>query len=289
MIAFGDKQAQKLMLNGAEVSKAFVGNKQVFPVSAPPSLDQQVQAILAGREGCVFDFTDWTTLRQDNAQTIPVDVIGQPIGSIVSKWGTLVYRFGQGTDARRPTVVAGGALFDGVDDLLQGDAAAVGFLNNAPAVTVGMSFDHTAIDGVRHQLYFSQPSATNSNRCDFLTNTSGQGRGLVRRKAADPAANITTVAGTLTAGVEYTFLSQADFGDSELIFRINSVEQGKTAISGTGNAEPANSAQATIGALRAVNNPHKGRIRRVFLSRFTLTDTERDTVEAWLNPTTGGA
>lgn len=261
----------------------FALSPEVMPPAPPPDLDAEVQAILAGRAGCVFDLTDWSTMTEDNGATIPITQIGQMIGTVSSKWGTLVYRFGQGTLARRPSVVAGGALFDGVDDSMVGDLATLSFAADAARLTAGISVTPAAVGGSRHPLYFSQP-ATTSNRFDFLINPGANVRGLARRLAADTFGDVISPA-LATANEEHVLFMQADYAQTnQLVLRIDGAEIGTDSIPGIAgtNADPAQSATATLGSARPGSNPHNGKIKRIFLARFLLTEAERQIVEAWL-------
>lgn len=260
-----------------------VSNIVPIPAPPPPDLDAEVQAILAGRAGCVFDLTDWSTMTEDNGAAIPITQIGQMIGTVSSKWGTLVYRFGQGTLARRPSAVAGGALFDGVDDSMVGDLATLSFAADAAHLTAGISVTPAAVGGSRHPLYFSQP-ATTSNRFDFLINPGANVRGLARRLVADTFGDVISPA-LATANEEHVLFMQADYAQTnQLVLRIDDAEIGTDSIPGIAgtNADPGQSASATLGSARPGANPHNGKIKRIFLARFLLTEAERQIVEAWL-------
>lgn len=82
----------------------------------PPSLDQQVAAILAGTKGFAIDPRDFSTLFQDAAGAIPVTAAGQSVARINTKWGLAPQNWTQSSGAAIPILDAKGIRFDGVDD-----------------------------------------------------------------------------------------------------------------------------------------------------------------------------
>lgn len=247
------------------------------------SLDDQVQAILAGREGCVFDFSDKSTLFADIAATVPVTADGQSVARVDSKWGTLSMNFNTSVVARWPVAAANGVVWDGVDDVLS-LAPPRSFMNNAPVITAGVSFIPTDLARPNGTpIYFSRPGSSTQNWFDIMV-AGASLRFLTRRIETDATTSITSPASTLTEDVLAVGLGEADFaGTGRLEARLNGVDITGANINGAlGNTQAADSAGGNIGSATPSTSRFVGTTCKIFLSRFKLTLAERDVVEAWL-------
>jgi hypothetical protein len=253
-------------------------------VPVPPSLDAQVQAILAGREGTVFDLGDNATRFTDSAATVPVTANGQAVQAVKSKWGTLAYTFSTANVANAPLAEADAVLFDGVDDVLLGGVPSRGFLNNTPAVSVGISFKPATVGtGNGTLLFLSRSTGTGINWLDFLRSTSTL-RFLSKRSGGDANAIFTSAVGTLAVGQQADALLESDFaGTGRMETWLDGNQLAGVDLGGTlGNSEALNSAGTALGAVSAASSRFFGSIRKVFLARFKLTPEEKATVQAWL-------
>jgi hypothetical protein len=274
-------QLRERVSDDFNTNQVFLGNSVV--VSAD-SLDDQVQALLAGRTGTVFDLGDNATRFTDQAATIPVTAPGQSVQAVKSKWGTLAYTYSVANVAAAPLAEADALLFDGVDDYLLGNAAVLGFLNNAPAVTVGITFSPAGVGGgTATAIYFSRGASATQNRLDLMRSTAAL-RFLSKRLDADANTTFTSAAGTLTAGQWSSALLESDFaGSGRMETWLDGDQLAGAAISGTvGNSEAIGSAQAVLGAAAPTSSRFGGRIRKVFFARFELTPGEKTIVQDWL-------
>jgi hypothetical protein len=259
-----------------------LSNEVVPP--ALPSLDQQVQAILAGRQGTVFDLGDNTTRFQDSAGTSPVTATGQAVQAVRSKWGSLAYTFSTATTANAPLAEADGIFFDGVDDVLTGGAGSRSFLNNAAAVSVGISFKPSTVGtGNGTLLFLSRSTGTGINWLDFMRSVSTL-RFLSKRSGGDANAIFTSAVGTLAIGQQADALLESDFaGTGRMETWLDGSQLAGVDLGGTiGNSDALNSAGTALGAVSAASSRFFGSIRKVFLARFKLTPAEKATVQAWL-------
>lgn len=107
--------ADALHLGTQPVERVYLGSNEVW--SALPPFDP-VSLFKNGEIGSVIDPSDFSTMFQDSAGTIPVTAVGQPVGRIVAKAGG--GSFIQATTTQRPIIREGAGLyyldFDGVDD-----------------------------------------------------------------------------------------------------------------------------------------------------------------------------
>jgi hypothetical protein len=89
-----------------------------------------LKALLAGRNGYAIDPRDQATLFQDDAATIPVTAPTQPVGCVLTKFGSTLYHFRQAAAAAQPTYQIGRVVPDGVDDMLDMGAEATPLFAN---------------------------------------------------------------------------------------------------------------------------------------------------------------
>ena len=72
-------QAGRIMLGDREVSRVYLGANMVWQKFSPASLFAQ------GEQGAWYDPSDFSTLFQDSAGTVPVTAVGQPVGLMLDK------------------------------------------------------------------------------------------------------------------------------------------------------------------------------------------------------------
>jgi hypothetical protein len=274
-------QLRERVSDDFNTNQVFLGN--IIVVSGA-TLDAQVQAILAGREGTVFDLGDNATRFTDSAATVPVTANGQAVLAVKSKWGSLAYTFSTANVANAPLAEADAVLFDGVDDVLLGGVPSRGFLNNTPAVSVGISFKPATVGtGNGTLLFLSRSTGTGINWLDFLRSTSTL-RFLSKRSGGDANAIFTSAVGTLAIGQQADALLESDFaGTGRMETWLDGNQLAGVDLGGTlGNSEALNSAGTALGAVSAASSRFLGSIRKLFLARFKLTPAEKATVQAWL-------
>lgn len=247
-----------------------------------PTLDEQVEAILAGTKGFALDPTDFSTLAQDIAGTIPVTAGGQPVGSIAGKWGTAPPVYQAGNDAgARPTLTAGGLTFDGVDDFLRVPAP-IDTFRNVPGAGLTIHLEPgVTTSGVF--AYFSQ-NVSSSERVGARIQSAN-----IRNDRApiDLGSNTrASPAGVVTPGTALVLTSVADFiVDRFLRTFINGVENGSgvAMLTAAGNSSDTTSAIAHIGRPSTNNSFYVGKLGRVVFYPFAPTPEQRAVLEAWVS------
>jgi hypothetical protein len=253
-------------------------------------LDQQIEALLAGTQGCVWDPQDLSTLSQSHNTDVPVTAAGQPIGRMRSKYGAGGVRtFQQSSSTARGLLQTDGTiLFDGIDDGLTGGIGT----QNLPAATLA-ALCRPAAAGLSGDdaILFSQVNGTGStNERALLRLAAGVPTLTCRRLDADP---LTTVAGpdAFVADATRTIMGVMDFAGASPIagLFVDNVEVGSSPISGTpGNTENTSSGRQGYGT-RHTTMRFAGNLGRVFYAPFLLTPAQRATVDAWLREVTSPA
>jgi hypothetical protein len=94
----------------------------------------------------VYDPSDTATMWQDRAGTTTQAVVGQPVGYLknMKTGATALHMTAITGDGRRPTLTAGGLVFDGVDDGMN-DAATSGLPTSATVLMLVKTTDTDAI------------------------------------------------------------------------------------------------------------------------------------------------
>ena len=133
--------ADALYLGTQPVDRVYLGPNEVW--SAAPPFDP-VSLFANGEAGAVIDPSDFSTMFQDSAGTIPVTSVGQPVGLIKNRVGDFAH-FAQNTTTKRPILRQDGGLyyldFDGVDDWMAlGSSYAMGLEVTAAAALLVRSY-----------------------------------------------------------------------------------------------------------------------------------------------------
>jgi len=81
------------------ISTGAIASSSGTPVFTPASL------FASGEQGCWFDASDFSTMFQDSAGTVPVTAVGQPVGKMLDKSGRGNHRI-QATTTKRPILSA---------------------------------------------------------------------------------------------------------------------------------------------------------------------------------------
>ncbi len=276
--------------NSAAGGPVFALSPEVLP-PALPSLDAQVQAILAGTSGFVFDPQDDASLSLIHNGPSPISGPGDPIGRILSRTG-----FGAGpsrqsfnaTVAARPVLqVDRTLLFDGLDDgLATGSQNFMG--NNVPAASIFMIIRPlaAALTGY-HAILFAQTgeAAGNQNERFGLHLQDGNLVATCRRTDTDAAVTATSPA-DLVAEQVYVVGMTCDFAGASPILRlwVDDVEVASAPIPGTpGNTSATQNIRTGLGIRHTTPGRFAGGIGRLLYAPLLLTGPQRATVEAWLS------
>lgn len=245
-----------------------------------PTLDQQVETILAGTTGFVLDPQDLSTMFQDAAGTIPVTAVGQPVGRINGKWGTAVEIWSQPTAAARPVLGTDILQYDGVDDFLQNSPNNI--FRNVPAMFVCMNAMMN-VSGSTERAFF-HISNTTSGGFRFTPRSRASGELNFNSARVATATLAATAAGSLVDGVDRVISMLADYTtggrcrawlDGVLSADVASVDAGAL----TDNTD------SLIGRIMRMNTasfPGSGNIGRMVFCPFKPSDPQRAIFEQWV-------
>ncbi len=251
--------------------------------SAAPSLSDQVQAILAGTAGFALDPSDLKTLDQVSGGGTPLTQANDPIGRLISKFGTTPYRFIQDTAGARPAWDGvGGVVCDGVDDRLNNGALANACLNGASVAVLAIAFKAPAITGTKQVFNLSTGLSVNVNRLSVTYTAAGALRVSVRRNDSVAGADYDSAGSIIQAGVHHKVVVSVDLtGTNKVTAWVNGVQVIDAALTdGTGAFTATNSAN-----VRFCGDEHNGKVGRVVSAPLLVTGGQRATIEAWLAET----
>lgn len=246
----------------------------------PPSLADQVEAILSGTTGFALDPSDTATMFQDTGETTPVTTIGNPVRRIKSKWGTTVYNFDAPSDAARPAWDgAAGLDFDGSDDFIR--LLATDVLRNKPAA---FFCTHEKMDALNYySIHFSTDSGGNQR---FSCSINGAGSWAIggRILDGDSTTFISSAAGVIATGVEYVLSAQINYAVGK---GVTGWKDGVSVISGTlggtaGNTSNTASVTANFNGYNAGTVLKNGKTGRVVMLPSIPSDSDRSIIEAWV-------
>lgn len=239
-----------------------------------------------GEQGYILDASDFSSMFQDAAGTVPVTATGQPVGRMLDVSGN-GYIFTQTTDANRPTLMqdAGGNYYlssDGVSKRLVSTTAVT--LSGSAKVTVMVGIRFTA------SVFYtclSQPDLDGRialQRSDSNVNRLGTKR---TGSTGEVAQQVETIAnGTnavLAASVDYAIANTANAAQ----FYINGVAGTDTSI-GSGSAMSAvGNLQTTILSEPNGSSSLNGRLYYMVVRGGAWTSDELDNCTAYVNGKTG--
>lgn len=242
----------------------------------PPSLDDEVEAILAGTAGIALDPFDLSTMFLDTAGSIPAQ-IGSPVARINSKYGDAAQFFSQETVAARPALQADGLLFDGVDDLFS-TFSNRGIISDTPAGAwcAAVTKKAAATVGNARILQVSIAGSA-SERFSVVVQLNDTLDWIVRRPDAAGFGRIRQ--GVLAVDQRRVLLFAADFaGAANLVARMNGTQVGIVAYPPAGNTSPATNPTVAIGSAAVC-----ALVGRVILMPFLPTPEQVDILEAWVS------
>lgn len=253
----------------------------------PKTLAQQVAALFsAGEQGAWYDPSDFSTMFQDAAGSIPVTAVGQAVGRILDKSGRGNHAT-QTTSTKRPVLQqdANGKyylLFDGIDDALQ--TASIDF-TGTDKVTVwagvrklsdlaaGVLLELSATTVLNKQSFdIRAPSAISTANYFFRSvGSSVTASDVIATGYAAPITNLLTMIGEISTDVA--------------IIRVNGAQVASSATDqGTGNY---GNYPLYVGSRGGTTLPFNGRLYSLIVRGAQSTATQITNTETYVNSKTG--
>ena len=229
-------------------------------------------------QGAWYDPSDFSTMFQDSAGTIPVTAVEQPVGLIRDKSGRGNHA-SQSTAAARPMLrqEAGGQYyldFDGTDDTLVGPAIGNVISASAYETCVGARFN--AVTTNNASSWLNQSLVTDS--AGYVGIGMARSTGVVGAFNYDATQDEITVAMTPPATI---VLQQRHSGGSLAV----STNGGAEVSTASGNTAALTGALQLLKAFGAVYT--NGRLYAVVIRNSVFTSAERASLLAWVNGKTG--
>jgi len=249
------------------------------------NLNSILSLFSAGEQGAWYDPSDFSTMFQDAAGTIPVTAVGQAVGRILDKSGRGNHAT-QTTSTKRPVLQQGAngkyyLLFDGIDDALQ--TASVNFTGtDKVTLWAGVSklsdaargmiveFGNVQLNSFRLNSSISNVTAGAAYRFD----TSGSIEAFSSTNTIYPAPITNTVTGI------------GDILNNICTIKVNNVNSDflKSGSTGTGNY---GNYPLFIGSRGATSLPFNGRLYSLIIRGAQSTATQISNTEAYVNSRTG--
>lgn len=241
----------------------------------------------AGEQGAWYDPSDFSTMFQDAAGSVPVTAVGQAVGRILDKSGRGNHAT-QTTSTKRPVLQqdANGKyylLFDGIDDALQ--TASVNFTGtDAVTIWAGLRKLSDVSSGVLVELSIN---AASTSGCFVLLAPSSNGANSYRFFSSG------TIAPEASAGTG-TFAAAPDTAVITAIGEITPAVQ--TIRRNAAQVETTSSSQGTgnystnplyIGSRAGISTFFNGRLYSLIIRGAQSTATQISTAEAYVNSRTG--
>ena len=237
----------------------------------------------AGEQGVWYDPSDFSTMFQDAAGTIPVTAVGQPVGRILDKSGRGNHAT-QTTSTKRPVLQqdANGKyylLFDGIDDALQ--TASINF-TATDKVTVWAGVRKLA--GTVTQIIAELSSTAFSTDSTFS----------LRGPTLTSDSYAFTSRGTIFAGAEISgyppphtsvLTGIGNISGDSAVLKVNGVQVASTITDqGTGNF---GNYPLYIGSRGGTSNPFNGRLYSLIIRGAQSTAAQISNTETYVNSKTG--
>lgn len=246
--------------------------------------DAAITALFSGSEpGFWFDPSDFSTMFQDSAGTIPVTATGQPVGKINDKSGRGNHAT-QATAASRPTLQqdAGGRYylsFDGTDDSM---ATAAINMTTTDAVSVGTGI-YKQSDAARGILIEFSPVITTNNGAFSIEAPNTAATAQIKGNSKGTLEAPKTATGA-AAGNPFKVLLLARISTDFINIRVNGVDLTDPADQGTGNY---GNYSLYIGRRNNASLPYNGRIYSLLGLGRAFTAGEITSVESYLSSKSG--
>lgn len=183
---------------------------------APFNSRSAARAIVKAMDGLIFDPSDFSTMFQDAAGTVPVTAVGQPVGKILDKYGN-GYHATQPITASRPTLIYEngmyGLQFDGIDDYLNLPYMGL-YANGSASIVCAIDSVTQATDG--HLL--SERSTASANQ-KYILSRRVANDGIDALIANDANATVKDTIGTTSGLRTKTISSIIDNGQNINIYK----------------------------------------------------------------------
>lgn len=251
---------------------------------APPTLSEQMAALLLGTNGIALDPTDNATMWLEDTKTTQLTGDGQTVGCIRSKWGTTQYDFVQSDPTARPLRTGGKFITpDAVNDFLTLDSAFAA-LQNAPGYFIASRINEAVAEsGIDGLFRISSGTVATSQRVDVVTAT-GRMRTRVRRLDADAVTDNFGTTGGFWDATALTIAFSLDLISGAAIKIRNNVDIDTYTHAGSGNSE--NTASLRVRLFSSLANTAAAfsakPIGRSVILPFVPSAGQRSTIEAWL-------
>lgn len=255
-----------------------------LPFASAISLAAQIAALFAaGEQGAWYDPSDWSTLFQDSAGTLPVTAVGQPVGKMLDKSG-------RGNHATQPTAINRPVLqqdgngkyylaFDGVDDAL-----VTGSINFTATdkMTVVAGVRKLASAGYQTVLQLSVDKAANDGIFALEAASPGDGDGTYYTSKGT-ISQLSLAANT--PPVTTVIAASSDIAGDSLILRFDGAQVGtNTSDQGVGSY---GSHALYIGANGYGGSPFNGHLYSLIIRGALSSDTQIMNTERYVNTKTG--
>lgn len=251
--------------------------------SGSDNADAEILAVFAlCAQGCWYDPSDFSTLFQDAAGTIPVTAAGQPVGKILDKSGKNNH-LSQAVEANRPTLEVDELgyyylNYDGVNDL---ESATIDF-TASDKMTIAATFK----TGIVSDYSVMSLGAVTADAGTFDFGTYLGGAVLYRSGATPFGARATESFGASTITVSTTCnLGGATQATENPVLRVDGDQYSLTDY-GSGDTGGGNFGEYTF-KLGSGLYQFGGRIYGAMVFDIILTTEQLETVEAYLNTRSG--
>lgn len=249
------------------------------------SCSSPINLFVAGEQGVWYDPSDFSTMFQDSAGTVPVTALNDPVGKILDKSGRGNHAT-QATSTKRPILKqdANGKyylLFDGIAAAL--DTGSINF-TGTDKVTVFAGLRKASDVATAILIEFSA-SATANNGAFLMVAPSGAAteaytfgsKGTIRSDAITGLVYIAPITSILT-GI-------GDISGDTSILRVNGVQAAiNTADQGTGNY---GNYPLYIGSRAGTSLPFNGHLYSLIVRGAASTDAQIVSAETYVNGKTG--
>ena len=251
----------------------------------PQTLAQKVASLFRnGEQGVWYDPSDFSTMFQDAAGTIPVTAVGQAVGRILDKSGRGNHAT-QTTSTKRPVLQqdANGKyylLFDGIDDALQ--TANINF-TGTDKVTIWAGVRKLSDVASGALIELSIDAATN-RAFNIFAPSRLLGDFSYRLRSTGSLSSDLTITG-IPAPVTNLVTAIGDISNDILRLRINGIQVAENTVDqGTGNY---GNHPLYIGSRGGTSIPFNGRLYSLIVRGAQSTATQISNAETYVNSKTG--
>jgi len=257
------------------------GNPILYEYNGPggggPTLEEQVATIIGTTKGWLLRKSDMATQFQDDTGLTPVTALAQPVGRIVSKYGSGTVMF-TGAGSTRPVYNGGSELYDNSDDILASPAP-LDTLQDVASGYMCMAFKPTGTLGSDQVYFFSTGSGGTIHRHAGIVGATGTFQFSAKRLDADALTNITCAAGVIVSDQTHVLEQINNYATGAIEGWVNGVLVASGTMAGTpGNSENTAGLAGQFG--RYSTSRFSGYIGDVCMLPFVPTTEQRATIRA---------